>query len=337
MTTPAMDGEGHYGLFGPRSVTWRVHSDPLMGLATLSALLLRVLHPEGQASVFATQQSLTDPWARVARTLRYIGVITFGSSAEAIMAAARVRSIHSQVAGTRSDGTPFRGDDPDLLLWMHCCQVSSFLYITQRGGLQLTPAQADEYLHEQVRSAVAWGLEPGQVPVTTAALRAYLRRGRASLAMTTASRIFIGAVVEPALPEPMMFAQRNRPAWASVAGLAFAALPSWARRIYGTRPAVGPASFTQTATTVALHTVRDSMRERTASLSGPLPAELVSGPVRARAPVPRGDPCSRGEAGDDDEIEPPASPGEHGPPFSRADERAPTARAGAHPPDQGAL
>jgi uncharacterized protein (DUF2236 family) len=220
------------------------------------------MHPEGQAAVFATQQVLEDPWDRVARTLRYIGVITFGSSAEAIMAAARVRAIHAQVAGSRSTGEPFRGDDPDLLLWLHCCQVSSFLHVTQRGGLPVTPAEADQYVHEQVRCAVAWGLEPDQVPSTVTSLSAGLRAARPRLLMTGAARVFIDAVVEPSLPEPMMLTQRNRPAWASVAGLAFASLPPWARRIYGTRPTVGPAALNETATTVALHTVRDNLLRR---------------------------------------------------------------------------
>src|SRR5690349_23326529 len=41
------DAGGHWGLFGPGTVTWRIHSDPLIGLAVLRSLALRVLHPEG--------------------------------------------------------------------------------------------------------------------------------------------------------------------------------------------------------------------------------------------------------------------------------------------------
>jgi uncharacterized protein (DUF2236 family) len=260
----AVPQEAHHGLFGPRSVTWRVHADPLMGLATLRAMLLRVLHPCGQATVFAIQDRVDDPWERVARTLRYVGVITYGSSAEAVMAGARVRSVHAQVAGHTADGTEFRGDDPDLLLWLHCCQVDSFLDLTHRGGLDISPAEADTYLREQVRSAVAWGCEPEHVPTSRRELMLYFRRVRPRLAMTTRARVFADAVVAPPLPDVMLLTQRGRPAWAPAAGLAFASLPGWARRLYGSRPAVGPASLAQAATTVALHTVRDGLSGRPA-------------------------------------------------------------------------
>lgn len=262
MTAGLVHEEAHHGLFGPGSVTWRVHADPLMGLATLRALLLQVLHPAGQATVFAAGDRIDDPWARVARLLRYVGVITFGSSAEAIMAAARLRALHAQVGGTRSNGQSFRGDDEDLVLWMHCCQVTSFLDVVHRGGLALSSGQRDAYLSEQVRTAVAWGLDPGDVPDCQRTLTRYFRRTRGELSMTAHARIFMDAVIEPAVPELMMLAQRNHPAWAPAAGLAFASLPAWAQRFYGIRPSSGPAAFASAATTVALHSVRDGLLER---------------------------------------------------------------------------
>ena len=264
MSLGLVEEEPHHGLFGPGSITWRVHADPLMGLATLRGLLLRVLHPIGQSSVFAATERLDDPWDRVARMLRYIGVITFGTSAEAVTAAARVRALHAQIGGVRSNGEAFRGDDDDLLLWMHCCQVASFLDVVHRGGLPLNSAQRDGYLREQVLTAVAWGLDPASVPDCQRTLAAYFRRVRRELSMTSHARIFANAVVEPGLPELMLFAHRHRPSWAPAAGLAFASLPAWAHRYYGTRPATGPASFNSTATTVALHTVRDGLLERLA-------------------------------------------------------------------------
>jgi hypothetical protein len=80
--------------------------------------------------------------------------------------------------------------------------------------------------------------------------------------MTSTARAFIGAIVAPALPELMALTQRNRPSWAPVAGLAFGALPTWARSLYRSTPLSGPAALSQSATTVALHTLRDSLRTR---------------------------------------------------------------------------
>ena len=39
------------GLYGPDSVTWRVHADPSMALAGLRALLLQAVHPLAMSGV----------------------------------------------------------------------------------------------------------------------------------------------------------------------------------------------------------------------------------------------------------------------------------------------
>ena len=251
--------ESHaHGLFGPRSVTWRLHADPLLGIAALSSLTLRCLHPAGVAAVLATARIGDEPWDRLTRTLRYVGVTTFGDTAEAFMAAARLRSVNAQVVGV-ADGGRYRGDDPDVLLWTHCCQTSSFLEIVRRGGLHLSPEEQDAYVEEQVRLAALLGLEPDDVPADRAGLVRYLHRMRPRLSLTPGARRFVAAVVTPPLPDVMSLIDRSRPPWAPVAGLAFAALPSWARKLYDLPFRSGPAALGPAATTVALHSLRESL------------------------------------------------------------------------------
>jgi uncharacterized protein (DUF2236 family) len=211
----------HWGLFGPGTVTWRVHSDPLIGLATLRSLALRVLHPEGLSGVFATARRVDDPWDRLTWTLRHLGVTTFGSGAEVAIAGARMRAVLTQVNGVTANGEEYRGDDPDLLLWLHCCQVDSFVEVTRRGGLQLTAAEQETYVREQQRTAAVLGLEPDAVPGIRSELARYFRAARPRLRMTAAGRAFLDAIISPGLPELMTLTQRNRPTWAPVAGLAF--------------------------------------------------------------------------------------------------------------------
>lgn len=257
------DLTGHWGLFGPGTVTWRIHSDPLIGLAALRSLALRVLHPEGLAAVFATARRVDDPWDRLTWTLRHLGVTTFGSGAEVAVAGARMRAVLTQISGVTAAGTRYQGDDPDLLRWLHCCQVASFADVTRRGGLQLTNADYETYVREQQRTAAVLGLEPDEVPGSRQELARYFRSARPRLRMTAPGRAFIEAIISPGLPELMTLAQRNRPSWAPVAGLAFGSLPSWARRLYSSPPNTGPASLSHSATTVALHTLRDSLSGRT--------------------------------------------------------------------------
>jgi uncharacterized protein (DUF2236 family) len=258
---PAPDDESraHWGLFGPESITWRVHSDPLFGPAVLRSLMLRVLHPEGLAGVFTTAARVDDPWERLAWTQGHLGVATFGDSSEALTSGARLRAVLMQLQGTTADGGHYRADDPEMLTWMHCCQVASALEVTRRGGLDLTDREAELYVREQVRMAALSGLEPDEVPAGRAGLTRYFRRVRPQLRMTAAARAFIGAVVNPSVPD-VMRAWRDRPIWAPVAGLAFACLPARERALYGTPLGSGPATLSQAATTVALHSLRDSLR-----------------------------------------------------------------------------
>jgi uncharacterized protein (DUF2236 family) len=256
------DRAGHRGIFGPETVTWRIHADPLIGLATLRSLALRVLHPEGLSSVFATARRVDDPWDRLAWTMRHLGVVTFGNSVEAAVSSARMRAVLMQVRGTTAAGQEYRGDDPELLLWSHCCQVASFVEVTRRGGLELTDQEHETYVREQVRMAALSGLEPDQVPASRRDLTRYFRSVRPRMRMTAAGRAFIGAIVAPTVPELMALTQPNRPTWAPVSGLTYPALPNWARRLYQAPPSSGPASLSQSATTIALHTLRDSLRGR---------------------------------------------------------------------------
>ena len=252
----------HRGLFGPGTVTWRIHSDPLIGLAALRSLALRVLHPEGLTGVLATAHRVDDPWDRLTWTLRQLGITTFGSGAEVAVAGARMRAVLMQVTGVTSNGEQYRGDDPDLLLWLHCCQVASLVEVTRRGGLQLTDAEHETYVREQQRMAAVWGLEPDQVPGSRKDLIRYFRTTRPRLRMTAPGRAFISAIISPALPDLMSLAQRNRPTWAPVSGLAFSTLPDWARRLYSSPPSTGPAALSPSATTIALHSLRDSLTGR---------------------------------------------------------------------------
>lgn len=243
-------------------MTWRVHSDPAYPLAMLRALVMQVLYEPGMAVVFATAHRVDDPWDRLRHALKVCATLTFGDAAEAAIMGARERSVRAQVRGALHDGTAFTGSDPQVGLWLHACLVSSALDVTGRAGLDLDDAACGRYLREQARAAVVLGLEPDDVPASRAALRRSLRSVRPRLRVGHEARSFVNAVIDPGLPEAMLATQRLRPGWAPVAGLAFPALPGWARALYGPPPPATPAALSQAATTVALHSLRDSLLGR---------------------------------------------------------------------------
>jgi uncharacterized protein (DUF2236 family) len=257
--TPLGPPDPAAGLFGPHSITWRIHSEPLMGLAGLRALLLQALHPVAMTAFERHSTYTSDPWGRLARTADYVGVVTFGTVQEAMQAGSRLRAVHSQITGV-ADGVPYSANDPQLLAWVHCCLVASYLEIITRGGLRLTGAEQDAYVAEQVAAAVLVGLEPGEVPTDRAQLRDYFRTIRPVLECTPAARRGAGTMVAMPMPLRVELATPARPAWTAVAGLAFAALPPWARRLYALPELPGAAGLTDTATTVGLRAVRAALR-----------------------------------------------------------------------------
>jgi uncharacterized protein (DUF2236 family) len=254
-----LDSDTDEGLFGPSSVTWRLHADPMLGVAGLRALLLQALHPLAALGVSQNSSFRTDTWGRLTRTGDYLGVTTFGSTTEAMVTGARVRAVHRSLTATDpATGRQFSMDEPELLLWVHCCLVDSVLSVLGRSGVRLTPQEADGYLHEQVRAAALVGLEAPQVPTDEVALGRYFRRLRPRLSSTAAAREEASYVIAP--PIPARYAPLARPAWSAVAGLAFASLPRWARRLYSIPVLPGAAALHGPGTTVALHSLRASLR-----------------------------------------------------------------------------
>ncbi|MHB1614047.1 MAG: oxygenase MpaB family protein [Actinomycetes bacterium] len=245
------------GLFGPESVTWRVHAEPVLWIAGLRALYLQALHPQAVRLVAEYSDFDRDAWGRLFRTAAYVGVTTFGGTQAAEHAAERVRRIHAALPGV---------DSAELLLWVHVCEVDSFLSTTRRSGLGLTDAQADRYVDEQRRAAALVGLDPDGVPSTSAELTEYLQRARPRLAGTAQAYDSARFILAPPMPAWVALLTPARPAWASAAGLAFALLPRWARRLYGA-PGL---PTTDLAAAAALRSLRRGLAV--------LPPRLLEGP-----------------------------------------------------------
>ncbi len=224
--SPQVDADP--GLFGPESVTWRIHNDPSMALGALRALILQALHPLAMAGIEQFSDYRDDPWGRLGRTADYIATVTYGTTAEAERAGTRVRRVHARLRGIEPEsGQIFEVGDPHLVRWVHCAEVDSFLAAYRRCGGRLRPGEADAYLAEQSAAAALVGIDPSTVPTSTEALAAYFADMRVELRATKAARSALWFILAPPLP------LTARPAWAWLASIAFGLLPRWARQLYG--------------------------------------------------------------------------------------------------------
>jgi uncharacterized protein (DUF2236 family) len=248
--------EDRLGFFGPESVSWRIHSDPTFSVGGLRALLLQALHPVAMDGVARFSGGFREaPWPRLIRTAAYVDTLTFGTRTDAVRAVAQVRGIHRRLGATEgTTGRTYRVDDPDLLLWVHCCEVESLLTVARRAGVPLTDDDADRYVAEQVTAAELIGVPAADVPSSTAEIDAYFDAMRPSLAVTRAAREAYRLIVLPPMPTWVRLLTPAQPAWGGLATLAVALLPQWGRRMYSL-PGLG---LTDPAATAALKAFRQT-------------------------------------------------------------------------------
>lgn len=273
------------GLFGPDSVTWRVHDEPVLILAGLRSLYLQSLHPLAVAGVAQNSNYRADPFGRLMRTSIYVATTIWGTTAQAEAAGARVRRLHARMRATDPvTGTEFRVNAPDLLRWVHVAEVESFLDTATRAGLALTPTEVDRYYAEQRRSAELVGLDPDTVPGSAAEVADYYREVRPQLRMTRDAADTALFLTAPPAPTQLALPWRiglsfgpPRLAYLGLAATAIGLLPPWARRMYG---GLGLPT-TDVCAALSARGLRLALRA--------VPRDLAEGPIRkaARARVAR--------------------------------------------------
>jgi uncharacterized protein (DUF2236 family) len=271
-----VDKPNDVGLFGPSSVSWQLHAEPAMWLAGIRSLYLQALHPRAVAGIVQNSDFRADPLGRLIRTANFVGASTYCQRAEVERLAARVRSVHRSLRATY-EGRTYRIDEPELLLWVHCAEVSSFLAVVRRAGFPLTAEHADQYLDEQRASAALVGLDPVEVPGSVAAMRSYLQSVRPQLRRTEDTDQIYDFLHRPPVSGRLAL---GLPVYESVVGhLAYSLLPGWAVELYGRR--AYPAAVSTVAMCALAETLRSLQKAVRTVVREPRLGPLVPHPVLA--------------------------------------------------------
>ncbi len=213
---------GDPGLFGPDSVTWRIHADfPGMLSGGLCALMLQTLHPRALAGVWDHSNFREDLVGRLRRTTDFVAGSTYAGRDEAERLIARVRAIHARVQGTTADGTPYRADDPALLTWVHVTESFGFLQGYRRYCRAVPAVVADAYYAEVADVAEALGARG--VPTCESDVAAYFDSVRDTLRYDARSREVLAVLSRMRLPVPMAGLSRDL-----FLGAGASLLPEWA-------------------------------------------------------------------------------------------------------------
>ena len=216
------------GLFGPRSVAWRVHGDiTSMMVGGIAGLLLQMLHPSVLAGVWDHSKFRADMRGRLRRTARFIALTTYGGQEEAEAAMARVRGIHGHIHGTLPDGRPYAANDPALLAWVHVTEATTFLDAWIRYGEPgMSFADQNRYFAEMTRVAAGLGADP--IPRTRAEARDLIKAMRPQMLCDGRTREVAHLVLTQRGPNRMA-----EPLEALTMQAGIDLLPPWARRMHG--------------------------------------------------------------------------------------------------------
>ncbi|MDG2525176.1 oxygenase MpaB family protein [Stenotrophomonas sp. HITSZ_GD] len=213
---------GDPGLFGPDSVTWRIHAEfPGMLAGGLCALMLQTLHPRALAAVYDHSNFRGDLVGRLRRTTDFVAGTTYAPEGEARKLIARVRAIHARIGGHTADGQAYRADDPALLSWVHVTEAYGFLEGCRRYGREVPVKLADRYYDEVRRMAEALGAV--EVPGSEAEVAAYFARVQPQLRADTRTWEVLGVLARARLPVPAAGLSRD-----VFLGAGAALLPGWA-------------------------------------------------------------------------------------------------------------
>src|SRR3954453_20655572 len=169
-------------LFNDDSMLRRVIREQLVGLSGPRALLMQAAHPVAFAGFFAHTGALDDPYARLARTAKVLDAVAFGTRTEADRLTRRVRAMHARVCGELHEpagrfpaGTPYRGDDPELLLWILAALADSALLVYSKYVRRLDRDERDALWRDYRVVGRHFGLADDEMPVTIEDFDAYLR------------------------------------------------------------------------------------------------------------------------------------------------------------------
>jgi len=256
------------GIFGPRSVTWRVDREAAIFLGAGRALLLQLAHPWVAAAIGQHSDTFADPISRFHRTFSVVFTMVFGRLEQSLHAARRLHRRHSAISGTMQlaagpfpAGSFYCANCVPALRWVHATLTETALMAYTIVLPALTPEERERYYAESRLFAALFGIPQASLPEGWAAFSAYTEAMAQSDTLTVtdsaramAHRLLAGtdtwfpipasyrALTAELLPPPLREAFALR--YDKAERRAVQNLIGWARRIYPLLPSrlryVGP-------------------------------------------------------------------------------------------------
>jgi len=183
---------------------------------------------------------MDEPYDRLARTAEVMSTIGFREADQAERVTAHVRAMHAKVKGRLREatgrypaGTPYRADQPDLLLWVLFTLVDSGVVVYRKYVRSMSRAEEEAYWEDYKVVGRLFGLADSDMPDTLDDLDDYRREmleGDTLLVTDWARKRAKEIVMEPPIPWVA------RPLLETANFITIALLPDRIRREYDFAP-----------------------------------------------------------------------------------------------------
>lgn len=198
------------GYFTDQSMLRRVQRERALVLSGPRALLMQAAHPLAVTGLLAHSTAMDEPYDRLARTAEVMSTIGWGSREDADRVTGHVRELHTKVRGKIKEpvgvypaGTPYRADQPDLLLWVLFTLVDSGTVVYRKYVGPMSRRDEAAYWDDFKVIGELFGLTRADMPDTVDDLDDYRRdmlEGEVLMVTDWARKRAREIVLEPPIP-----------------------------------------------------------------------------------------------------------------------------------------
>ena len=168
------------GIFGPRSITWKIDRESAIFLGAGRALLLQLAHPWVAAAIEQHSDTFTDPKGRFHRTFGTVFSMVFGTLDQSMSAARRLHHRHAGITGRLPwavgpfpAGSPYCANSIPALRWVYATLIETALLAYELVLPPLAPEQRERYYRESQLFAGLFGIPKECLPPDWATFSAY--------------------------------------------------------------------------------------------------------------------------------------------------------------------
>ncbi len=169
------------GLFGPKSMHWRLYREPGILLGSYRALLLQIAHPAVADGVHRYSSFKKDYLGRARRTFNQMNHLYFGDRSAALRTGIHLHRIHSNIKGTiayAKDGISHKklycANDPELLLWVLATLIDTSFWAYEQACRPLSLSEKQQFYAESKRTALILGIPLEKYPADLDAFYRYV-------------------------------------------------------------------------------------------------------------------------------------------------------------------